>query len=344
MDRKDTLIVMCSPNLRLMSAKRAIGSLKATDMSRAELILIDNCYDKGFSHPVVLNKMLKIAARRNKNMILLDDDIEVYDYHWIQRMYDVSERLNAAVVGCVNIFEDGTINNAGHFVDSDGFYESMSDFMHDSNEIIDNAAYVPTVCSATMLIRDCESFYFDTKYIKETHDLDLCIQAWYTGKRVACALDLKVIHHHGYIARNNPDYNTVYYHDCAHFSRKWSDFMPYLTDVPQLRQYKKHGEKNTWTDYYFRATRMKLIDKQRAIEMFKRIATDCYNERTRANACFHLYQIEEDQSLLQQCLQANPCHRSAAQQWSRLTGVDYRPLSSCRYNVFNCKRCYLRAP
>ncbi|MBF0344887.1 MAG: hypothetical protein HQL06_11730 [Nitrospirae bacterium] len=341
MDKKDTLIVMCSPNLRLVSAKRAVGSLKATDLRRAELILLDNCYDKGFSHPIILNKMLKIAVRRHKNVIFLDDDIEVYDYHWIDRLYDVSTKLNASVIGCVNIFEDGEINNAGHFVDSDGVYESMCDFMHDHIDIFNNAVYVPTVCSAVMLVKNCDSFYFDTRYLKETHDLDLCIQAWYTGKRVACALDLKIVHHHSYVAQNNPDYNSVYYHDCSHFSKKWSDFLPYLLNVPQLKQYKRYGQRQTWTHYYFRATRMKLIDKQRAIEMFTRITTDCYNERTRANAYYHLYQIEGNHTLLEQCLQANPCHKTAAEQLVRLTGAEYRPLSNCKYK-FNCKRCHLK--
>lgn len=332
--KKDTIILMCSPNIYHLNAQRAINSVKTTDLSRAELIVMDNRYDPNFSHTIIMDKMLQFAAKEGKNIIYLDDDVEIYVYDWIDRLYEVADRLEADIVGCVHLFENGVANQEGYYIDPNGASEPILNFMYKPDEVISGAVYVPTLCSAVMLVRDCGSFHFDDKYKKYQQDLDLCMQAWQMGKKVACALDLRILHQPGYTAERS----SIYGKDAAYFAKKWSHFIPTMLDFPELKRYKVFDQNQTWTRYC-RTAGLSLSDRERAIEMYRRIARDCYNPWLKSGAYFHLYLLEKKQSYLERSLEINPCHEGARQHLQELTGR--APLRQCKL-ALDCRMCYLK--
>jgi glycosyltransferase involved in cell wall biosynthesis len=117
---KDTILFMCSPDIRRLNARRAIASVKATDLSRAELYVIDNGFDPRFNHSVVMNDMLRHAERTGRNVVILDDDVEIHRYDWLDRLYSAADDLGADIVGCVHTDARGTVNHMGIVPDEDG--------------------------------------------------------------------------------------------------------------------------------------------------------------------------------------------------------------------------------
>jgi len=348
---KDTLIFMCTPDMHRLTARRAVNSVKSTDLRRAEFILLDNRFDPGFSHPVLMQDMLGFASRAGKNVVFLDDDVEIYDYDWLARLYAASTALGADIVGCTHTFEDGGVNHEGYFINPLGVSEPITDFAYAHENIRDGAVYVPTLCSAVMLVVNPDRYYFDTGFKKYQHDLDICMQAWQNGYKTACVLTLRVMHNLGYTAAANPNFSGIYYGDAAYLAKKWAAFIPGMSDIPELSQYRGFGQNSTWDKFYNNATRVRHIDKDKAREMFRRVAEDCYNEKYRAGAFYHLYQLEGGASHLEACLRANPCHnaaREALMQSSKSPespisgGVPDPALKHCALNR-DCRTCLNKA-
>ncbi|MBF0591291.1 MAG: hypothetical protein HQL02_04310 [Nitrospirae bacterium] len=347
---KDTIVVMCCPSVGRIFTQRAIGAVKESDLSRADLIVMDNNHDERFHYPGVVGDMLRLAAQSGKNLILVEDDTEINDYHWIDRLYEVSQRLEADIVGCVHTYENGLINHEGVWIDDDLTIWTHTDTMTDPQEVIDNAVYVPGLCGAVMLIKNCASYCsdrslqslgVDTNYKRYHHDVDICLQAWQRGSRVACALDLKVIHHLMYYKYRDPSYVERYNEDSAYFARKWSSYIPELTEIPQLRRYGKGLCKDTrWSDFFHRAMRLKTFNKESAVDMFNRIVSGCINERYVAESYFQLFLLEADIQHLENCLVSNPCHWLARQHLEELHIKRPSFVNKCNHPII-CRKCHL---
>ncbi|KJR41169.1 glycosyl transferase family protein [Candidatus Magnetoovum chiemensis] len=309
--KKDTIIFICTPNMHHLVARRAINSIKATNLNRAHLIISDNQYDGSFSHPYMMEKYLRYAQKQNMAVIFLDDDVEINCYNWIDLLHEASQISDADIVGCTHIFENGEVNHEGYFIYPDGMSEPLMDFIFEREAINKGAVYVPTLCSALMFIKNPADYYFDLKYKKYQHDLDICMQAWQKNRKVASLLNLRIMHHLGYTAASNPNFSSTYYADSAYFAQKWADFIPEMLNIQQLKQYEVFNQSHTWNMYYKRAARVKHINKSEAAKMFNNIAENCYNEKVKSGALFHLYSIDGDYRHLENCLKYNPCHAAA---------------------------------
>ncbi len=341
---------MCSPDLNRLSARRAVNSLKSTDLSRAELVLMENNYAADFSHPRVMAEKLTYASQQGLNIVFVDDDVEIYQPHWLERLYEVSHRLKADIVSGVQVFDDGSIDCVGEYIDEHGFTDAIgrikrqTDFIIDNAmgvENVENAAYVPALYSAVMLVRHCGAFQIDTQYTKDKHDLDLCMQAWQKGKRVACALDLKLIHHRGFTGDSQPGKQDSFVKDARLFAQKWKSFIPELYNRPELQPYKQFNFRDqTWTKYYNLASLLKQEEPQTASKMFTRISRYCYNDRLKGGAFFHLFQLQKDKTFLVKCLQVNPCHRGARKTLEENFRIDTQPFRKCPHTN-DCRSCHL---
>ncbi|KJU84240.1 glycosyl transferase, group 2 family protein [Candidatus Magnetobacterium bavaricum] len=339
---KDTLVVMCCPSVDRLLTRRAIGSVKESDLRRADFIVMDNHYDACFHYPGVVGKILRFAAQTGKNLILIEDDTEINDYQWIDRLYEASDNLGADIVGCVHTYENGLPNHEGIYIDDDLSMWLHTDMMTDPADVTGKAIYVPALCGAVMLIKNCASYHVDTAYKKYHHDADICLKAWHSGSSVGCALDLKVIHHLRNYEHRDPSCTDTYNEDSAYFTDKWASYIPKLTDIPQLRRYKKGLCKDAMWDHFFqRATRLKTSNKGLALSMFKRVVAECINERYIAEAYFQLFMLEGGRQHLEDCLTFNPCHSPARQS---LQQVYVKPSSSfvnkCDHPII-CRRCHL---
>ncbi len=344
---------MCCPDVRRLITKRAIRSVKASNLQRAEFIVIDNNYDSGFNHPTVMNRMLSYCAERDMSVIFLDDDVEILDADWIDRLYEVSDNMRADIVGCRHIFESGEPNHDGIWIDRDGISHLWADTVIDCDKIIDNSIYVPTLCSAVLMVRNCNVYHFDTNYKKYQQDLDICMQAWQLtmgavpraeGRvvkgKVACALDLMVIHNYRYYIKKTAAVFSTFLHDQAYFARKWAAFIPEFHEIEELLHFKNFNQNIGWHAFYNTATQFELIDKEKAIEMFKKVTRGCYNGQFVSGAYYHLYGLEGRVEYLQKCLSINPCHKAARRLLSELTPGELPPAYECNYRR-NCKHCNL---
>ena len=81
---KDTLIVLCTPDMNRPVARNCIEHIKSTNLSDAELLVVDNAYDKNFSHPVTMERFLRCAGAQS--IIFLDDDVFIKDKNWIKKL------------------------------------------------------------------------------------------------------------------------------------------------------------------------------------------------------------------------------------------------------------------
>jgi hypothetical protein len=336
--KKDTILCMCSPDIDRLAARRAINSVKATDLSRAELIVIDNACDSTFNHSVVMNDMVRHAERTGRNLVILDDDVEIHRYDWLDRLYAAGDDLDADIVGCVLTHDNGHANHYGEFVDDDGLTQSIFEFQHDPRYVVNRATYVPTLCSAVLLIRECHRYHVDVGYQKYKQDLDLCMQAWQQGRRVAIALDLRLMHIRGMIGDRSPNYARIFSEDSARFAQKWAGFVADLHTRPGLAQYRKGRTPAPWQDLLVRAARYRYFDIDAARAIYERVVAECFDPPLVATAHFHLYGLTDNVDHLVRCNQINPCHQAARQ---KLEAAALVPSRHCDHNL-DCRGCHLR--
>ena len=334
--RKDTIVFMCSPDVRRMNARRAIGSVKATDLSRAAFYVIDNANDVQFNHSIVMNNMLRHAERTSRNLVVLDDDVEIHEYDWLDRLYAAADDLEADIVGCVHTDDGGEVNHMGIVVGRDGLTESLYDFRHDPQWVRSQATYVPTLCSAIMLIREPRRYAIDSAYQKYFQDLDVCMQAWAQDRRVGIALDLRVIHIGGATGNRNPQASRFLGEDLHRFNTRWQPYLDHLYARPELRQYERIGRSAGWMHEYMRASRLRFVDPAAARAIYERIVSESYAPEYVAGAHFHLHGLTGDSSHLVRCNEVNPCHQAARTQLET-AGV---PVSRRCMNGIDCRSCY----
>ena len=335
---KDTILCMCSPDIDRLNARRAIASVKATDLSRAELYVIDNAFDRTFNHSIVMNDMLAYAAKTHRSLVILDDDIEIWRYDWLDRLHQAGADLDADIVGCVLTEDDGWANHYGEFLYADGLTESILDFRHDPRYVVNHATYVPALCSAVILIRPCARYHVDVDYQKYKMDLDLCLQAWAEGRKVGIALDLRLKHIRGMVGDRNPNYSRILSEDSARFARKWQPQIDRILSSPELQQYRvDHQNAREWQQALWRAARVRYIDADAARSAYERIAAECYAPTIAATAHFQLHALTGDLDHLVRCNAVNPCHRAARQ---KLEAAGLTPSNRCDY-ALDCRRCRL---
>jgi hypothetical protein len=332
---KDTILFMCSPDIHRLNSRRAINSVKTTDLSRAEFYVIDNAFDANFSHSKVMNDMLQHAAKAQRNAVILDDDIEICSYNWLDRLYQASDDLEADIVGCVHKQDNGKINHMGEYVCPDGLTMPITDFVHDPQFVKNSATYVPTLCSAILLIRNCHRYRIDLEFKKYKQDLDLCMQAWANHRKVGIALDLHLMHNRGVTGERNPNFARILSEDSAVFVRKWMPFLEHFYAIPELQHYKSIAEMNGWSRLLVRAARYRYLNTDTAQNIYQRIINECFEPEVLAGAYYHMYSLTGDIEYLVQCNRINPCHQMAS---LKLEEAGLNASKKC-FHSQDCRRC-----
>jgi hypothetical protein len=335
--KKDTLIVFCSPDIHRLVARRSLGSIKSTNLQRAELHIFDNRFDEDFRHPIVMERTLRMAQRCGMNILFLDDDVEIYRYDWIDRLYEVSKDLDADIVSCIQSGDHGRINSAGEFLYSNGTTAAIYDFCHDKESVINKAVYAPVLCSAIMLIKNPHLYYMDSEFKKYKQDLDICMQAWDQGRKVGLALDMDLIHNRGFTGDQNPSYQSIFATDAAYFAHKWKDKLERIRNLPELVQYTDQIRKS-WTQIYNYATNNLLINPEESKAIYQDVIERCYIPRWVAGAHYHLYRITGDILHLRECNRVNPCHGAARK---KLSDLGEKPRNGCSF-ANDCRTCNMK--
>jgi O-antigen biosynthesis protein len=86
-----------------------VDQLVALDPSGAVRCVV---YDAPFNFSATVN--LGAAHGSGRFVLLLNDDTEVVSADWLSRMVDAADQPNVGAVGARLLFEDGTLQHAGH--------------------------------------------------------------------------------------------------------------------------------------------------------------------------------------------------------------------------------------
>ncbi|MBF0591293.1 MAG: hypothetical protein HQL02_04320 [Nitrospirae bacterium] len=229
---KEIMMVLQTMDMNHPRARRCIEQLKKTDLSLAELFIVDSVYGEGVSRGGYLEGFRRLAQGRP--LVLLSDDVFIEDVCWLTRLRDVAVDSDVLVVGCRHCFDGpgGTISVdiAGAIVGHGGVIEKVAGLPAGEGAL----AYVPLVQGGVVFVAEPERVSFDVDYQGSLCEADVCMQAWKMGKKVATSLNLSV-------RRMMPPEETNNHDDKERFDRKWHDFTNgHLYNVQELKWLQRH--------------------------------------------------------------------------------------------------------
>ncbi len=319
---KKILIILCTPDMHRPVARTCTEHIKSTDLSQAELVVVDNAYDNDFRHPATMNRFLKCAE--SQAVIFVDDDVFINDYNWISKLLATALKSQAAITGCVHRFRSGEVNHTGVLVHKDASTELMRRAIPGSKEF----AYVPALSSAVMLITAPDRLIFDGNFQKYQHDIDICLNAWQQGEKVVCTPDLEVVHIQGEFMSTKTNSRDLFAQDDGYFRKKWQEYTRNgLYGIPELEGYAPLAETVNWEKRYNDATLLAQTEPRSAIAMFREIISDCPYDWRKGSAYYHLYHLEQKPSHLEQCVALYPDHVKAQAELNQAEKAETKKLS-----------------
>lgn len=297
------LIAICTPDSFRPSAKALISDLKKTNLACTDLLILDNCYESGFRHAEAMNAALNYA--QDQWVFFLDDDVRIRQSNWIQELISASDSTGAEVIGCIHSHTSGEVNHAGAIVHIDGSTELL-------RVASDTPCFATAVSSAVVGVRPGTELRFDTQFEKYQHDLDLCLDAWRRGLKVALTPSLCVVHEMaGYYSTLEPP-AIAYQRDAAIFKKKWADFISEkLYQISELAGLAELARSPNWEVVYNQASALRATDPAAASVAFRQLISVCPVVHFRAGAHYHLFHLEGKKEHLITCLELNPSHAKA---------------------------------
>ncbi len=190
-----------SQNCRVILVDNAStdGSTEMLQEYFPQVQLIKNKANRGFS--IANNQGIKIAlANSAKQILLLNNDIEITDSKWLETLTAVLESdQKIGVVGCKLLFPNGKIQHAGGVIKLRGAYHRGE--REEDRGQYDKVQFVDYVTGAVLLIK--------AKVIREIglldegftpiycEDSDWCVRAKLHGYKIAYTPKPALIHHCG---------------------------------------------------------------------------------------------------------------------------------------------------
>ncbi|MBF0343956.1 MAG: hypothetical protein HQL06_06975 [Nitrospirae bacterium] len=194
---KELMIVLDTTDMNHPRARKCIEYLKKTDLSLAELVIVDNVYSDGFNRGACLEGFRRLAGERP--IILLQDDVFIEDARWLTKLRDVTLKPDVLVAGCLHSYERSSDVFAGALVGYDGRVEPVT---HIAEATAEPLRYLPCILSGVVFIAEPEKLGLEAANITDNgktdlyqdglYEADICMQAWAMNKRVAACLDLTV--------------------------------------------------------------------------------------------------------------------------------------------------------
>ena len=216
--RKATLIVLAWNRWDL--TRKCLDTLKATDLSGAEVIVVDNgstdetpqalkaySWARVITNPSNLgfvrgNNIGIVAADPDSDVVLLNNDLEFHQTDWLQHLRACAQAApDAGIIGCRLRLPDGRLLHAGTFIVPDTMWGQQigsleKDFgqysvTREVEGIVFACAYIKRELIAKIggLSEDFQSYFEDTDY---------CLQARRAGFQTLLCGDVTLVHNeHG---------------------------------------------------------------------------------------------------------------------------------------------------
>ena len=227
-------IVIPNKNSFALMSRLLEGLLHNTDYPDLEIIIIDN----GTTDPAVLALYDKVRAERsnfvlvlevakfnfsrqvNRGMklasgelvLLLNNDIEILEPHWLKEMVGCFRYPRTGVVGARLLYPNRTIQHAGVIVGLGGlaghwYIQKPADFVGPMARLSVRST-MSAVTGACMLIsREClekVGLFDETNFAIAYNDIDFCMRAREAGLRVVYTPFAKLVHHES-VSRGRDD-------------------------------------------------------------------------------------------------------------------------------------------
>jgi len=242
MPRKATLIVLAWNRWDL--TKRCLDTLRQTDLTGAEVVVVDNGSEdetpealKTYGWLRVLRNPANLGFVRGNNagiavadpdsdIVLLNNDMEFEQKDWLQRLRDCAHSVpGAGVVGCRLRLPDQRLLHAGTFILPDSMWgQQIGSQQKDVGQftstrevegIVFACAYIRREVLGKIggLSEDYQSYFEDTDY---------CLRARQAGFKVLVCGDVTLVHReHGSTEADDGRFMSLFQASREKFRKKW---------------------------------------------------------------------------------------------------------------------------
>jgi GT2 family glycosyltransferase len=243
MVRKATLIVLAWNRWDL--TRRCLDSLRATDLSEAEVLLVDNGSSDETAGELERYDWLRVirnpenlgfvrgnnigigAADPTSDIVLLNNDVEFIQQDWLTRLRSCAHSLpEIGVVGCRLRLSDGRLLHAGTYILPETIWgQQVGSLEKDVGQysisrevegIVFACAYLKreVISAIGGLSEDFQSYFEDTDY---------CLRAAQAGFKTYVCGEVTLIHdEHGSTSGDPDQFLPIFQRSRESFRKKWS--------------------------------------------------------------------------------------------------------------------------
>ena len=242
-DRKVTLVVLAWNRWDL--TKRCLDSLRETDLTGAEVLVVDNgstdetprALERYASWVRVIRNSRNLGFVRGNNVaisesepdsdvVLLNNDVEFVQGDWLQKLRACAGSApGAGIVGCRLVLPDGRLLHAGTYILPDTMWgQQIGSLERDVRQytktqevegIVFACAYIrrEVLDAVGQLSVDFESYFEDTDY---------CLRARRAGFKTYVCGEVTLVHNeHGSTAGDTGEFQRVFQASREVFRKKW---------------------------------------------------------------------------------------------------------------------------
>jgi GT2 family glycosyltransferase len=240
--RKATLIVLAWNRWDL--TRRCLDSLHATDLTGAEVIVVDNgSTDKtpralsDYPWVRVIRNPQNLGFVRGNNVgiaeadpdsdvVLLNNDVEFPQRDWLQRLRDCAhETPGAGIVGCRLVLSDGRLLHAGTYIVPETMWgQQIGSLEKDVGQYASTREVEGIVFACAYIRREVLAAIGPLSVAFESYfeDTDYCLQASRAGfKTFLCGAVTLVHHEHGSTTEGDGRFLRTFQASRTVFRKKW---------------------------------------------------------------------------------------------------------------------------
>ncbi len=162
----------------------------------------------------------------DEDILLLNNDIEIYQPGWLEEMQRVAYGdAQIGIVGCRQLLPNGLLLHAGTYMPLDSFWgQQIGSLEKDVNQYGLNRDVEGVVGAVMYIKRDVinQIGLLDEDFVSYFEDTDYCLRAAEAGFRTVCAGDVTLVHHQNVSTSvNQVNFSKLFGESQRTFRRKW---------------------------------------------------------------------------------------------------------------------------
>ncbi len=162
----------------------------------------------------------------DEDILLLNNDIEIYQPGWLEEMQRVAYGdSQIGIVGCRQLLPNGLLLHAGTYMPLDSFWgQQIGSLEKDVNQYGLNRDVEGVVGAVMYIKRDVinQIGLLDEDFVSYFEDTDYCLRAAEAGFRTVCAGDVTLVHHQNVSTSvNQVNFSKLFGESQRTFRRKW---------------------------------------------------------------------------------------------------------------------------